>query len=361
MNDFDSFIKFIESDNFENIVTTLAQIIFFYGELIPQIASGSVLDVASAGADGDVLTDSIGLVIDGIIVGGDIMKTVADTSSFVITNDGQEINLFDEFTKLSLESGMDGLKKKLDVMFNKFNKDTNFKKEVKKIINDILSFVEDGVTLISDILSIVVPDDAGVLKGIIGTIVNAFKIALLTAQTLPFSAFKMINDVYDKIPSEFSILVENPKYLVKFLNHVIDSMIFTVSKLKFIGEPSSDSLQKGGASVFNNVSSLSKKLNNTVYEDFTSINKNILLKMDSIKVPSLSQIEKQSRILISKGLNAEQILGSIVIPAPYKVKKTIIHSLLVLRTTTPIVAETTLKIFPLSMAFLYLIEFAIKN
>jgi len=165
------------------------------------------------------------------------------------------------------------------------------------------------------------------------------------------------------LSSDFPYYLEQyePSVKEKFLNHVIDSMIFTVSKLKFIGEPSSASLQSGGASVFNNVSSLSKKLNNTVYEDFTSINKNILVKMEPIKLPSLSQIEKQSKMLISKGLNAEQILGSIVIPAPYKVKKTIIHSLLVLRTTTPIVAETTLKIFPLSMAFLYLVEFAIKN
>lgn len=366
-NSVDSFIKFIESDNFENIVVTLAQIIFFYGELIPQIASGAVLDVASAGADGDVLSDSIGLVIDGIMVGGSIMNIVADTSSFVINNSNEEINLFDEFTKLNFENGMDGLKNKLDTMFNKFNKDTNFKKQVKNIINDILNLIESGVTLISDILSIVVPDDAGVLKGIIGTIVNAFKLALVTSQSLPFSAFKMIQDIYDKIPHEFSVLVEDPTKLTKFLNHVIDSMIFTTNKLKFIGEPkhtSSSSLivsQNGGSGVFSDVSSLTKKLNNTIYNDFNSSSIKKALKLPSIKPPSLSQIEKQGKLLISKGLTPQQILNSVIIPAPYEVKKTMIHSLLMLRTTTPIVAETTLKIFPLSMAFLYLVEFAIKN
>ena len=144
-------------------------------------------------------------------------------------------------------------------------------------------------------------------------------------------------------------------------------MIFTTSKLKFIGQPkqtSSSSLivyQNGGSGVFSDVSSLTKKLNNTIYNDFNSSSIKKALKLPSIKPPSLSQIEKEGKLLISKGLSPQQILNNVVIPAPYEVKKTMIHSLLMLRSTTPIVAETTLKIFPLTMAFLYLVEFAIKN
>jgi len=79
-----------------------------------------------------------------------------------------------------------------------------------------------------------------------------------------------------------------------------------------------------------------------------------------IEIPSLQQLEAQAKTLISKNLNIEQMLNAVVIPVPYEVKDIVLKLLLMLRSSIPALSQLALTTVPLTMTAIYAIEYTIK-
>lgn len=353
---FNRLIKFLESENFQIIIGTVAEIIFYYIMLIPQISGGTLLGIASVGANGDIISDALGLIADCIFMGVKFVEIIANTAGFVIQLSGSEVNLIDEFSSLSMDNGMNGLEKDLKVIIKRFDKDGNFKNQVKSIISAIMGFIEAGTTIVSDILSIVAPDDAGLLKGIIGTLINTLKVSMLAARAIPITVFETIKHIYNSLPSELRELFENPAKLSNFLNDCINTVITVLSKIRFIGEP-----QTGGFSmkeIENITKNFHQKMSSNVHEGFARVNN--ALKIPKIKPPSLEDINIDSTKTLEVSTNIKNELGKIVFPAPFILKTTSLDALFLMKSTIPVATEITYKIFPLTMSLIYLVEYSMK-
>ena len=86
-----------------------------------------------------------------------------------------------------------------------------------------------------------------------------------------------------------------------------------------------------------------------------------MLSLPVVTVPSMSELKNQMDNMISQNINVEKILNSIVIPAPYELKKLILDILMMLRSMAPGAAELGNKVVPLTMCAIYFVEYAIKT
>jgi hypothetical protein len=324
--------------------------------LIPQITGGALLDVATAGANGDIITDALALIMDCAISGVKFIEIIANTAGFVIELHGSKVNLIDEFASLNMNNGMNGLEKDLKVLFKKFDGDSKFKNQIKSIINAIMGFIEAGATVVSDIISIVAPDDAGIFKGIIGTLINALKVSMLAARSIPLTIFDLIKQVYNNLPAELRELFEDSSKLTQFLEDAINTVIVVLSKIRFIGET-----QTGGFNM-KDIEDITKNIHNTISTNITNTVQRInsALKIPTIKSPSLAELNIISTKSISPRANIHKELGKIVFPAPFILKTSALDTLFLLKSSIPAATEITYKIFPLTMAMIYLIEYTMK-
>tara|TARA_Y100000389_G_scaffold203042_1_gene250222 strand:- start:586 stop:1815 length:1230 start_codon:yes stop_codon:yes gene_type:complete len=407
----DNLLEFLQSDTFQQIIMLSADIIIYYAMLAPQLFSGALLTGVSVGGGSDLISDGIFLVISLIMLGGTFIGLIMDTGSFIINVGGEAINLFDEFTKINFKGGMTGLKKQLKSLFGKLEKKTGFKEQMKNIFETILSLIDAGGKLLADFLSMIIPNDGGVVKGSIGSAINALKVAVLAGRSFP-SVFDILEEVYNMIPKEFTKLLESSKYLEEFLTNIVDGIIFLLGKVKFMGEPATKVEQVAGFSNYfvvaglgKNTSSVKPSMRQTrkpappvtmsmpnigmpgvpglpdlpsvdlpTMDDFKKglenmtnfelpdpgrINK-LLSNPIKIEVPSLQQLEAQTKTLISKNLNVEQMLNAVVIPVPYEVKDIVLKLLMMLRSSIPALSELALTTIPLTMTGIYAIEYAIK-
>jgi hypothetical protein len=353
---FNKLIKFLESENFQTIVGTVAEIVFYYIMLIPQISGGTLLGVASVGANGDIISDGLGLITDCLFMGVKFVEIIANTAGFVIELSGSKVNLIDEFSSLTMDKGINGLEKDLKMILTRFDKDGNFKNQVKSIINAIMGFIEAGATIVSDIISIVAPDDAGLLKGIIGTLINTLKVSLLAARAIPITVFETIKHIYNSLPYELRELFENPVKLSNFLNDCINTVINVLSKIQFIGEP-----QQGGFNmkeIENITKKFHQKMSSNIHDGLARVNN--ALKIPKIKPPSLEEINIDTTKIIKANTNIKNELGKIVFPAPVVLKTTSLDALFLMKSTIPAATEITYKIFPLTMSLIYLVEYSMK-
>ena len=416
----DNLLEFLQSDTFQQIIMLSADIIIYYAMLAPQLFSGALLTGVSVGGGSDLISDGIFLVISLIMLGGTFIGLIMDTGSFIINVGGEAINLFDEFTKINFKGGMTGLKKQLKSLFGKLEKKTGFKEQMKNIFETILSLIDAGGKLLADFLSMIIPNDGGVVKGSIGSAINALKVAVLAGRSFP-SVFDILEEVYNMIPKEFTKLLESSKYLEEFLTNIVDGIIFLLGKVKFMGEPATKVEQVAGFSNYfvvagfgKNTSGVRPSMRQTrkpappvtmsmpnigmpelpgvpelpglpglpelpsvdlpTMDDFKKglenmtnfelpdpgrINK-LLSNPIKIEVPSLQQLEAQAKTLISKNLNVEQMLNAVVIPVPYEVKDIVLKLLMMLRSSIPALSELALTTIPLTMTGIYAIEYAIK-
>lgn len=411
----DNLLEFLQSDTFQQIIMLSADIIIYYAMLAPQLFSGALLSGVSVGGGADLISDSIFLIISLIMLGGTFIGLIMDTGAFIINVGGEAINLFDEFTKINFKGGMTGIKKQLKSLFGKLEKKTGFKEQIKNIFETILSLIDAGGKLLADFLSMIIPNDGGVVKGSIGSAINALKVAVLAGRAFP-SVFDILEEVYNMIPKEFTKLLESSKYLEEFLTNIVDGIIFLLGKVKFMGEPEKVE-QVAGFSNFFVVAGLGKptgmsfntqprkpaepvtmsmpslsslpelpgvpglpelpelpsvdlptmddfkkgleNMTNFELPDPGRINQ-LLSNPIKIEVPSLQQLEAQAKTLISKNLNVEQMLNAVVIPVPYEVKDIVLKLLLMLRSSIPALSELALTTIPLTMTGIYAIEYAIK-
>ena len=169
----DNLLEFLQSDTFQQIIMLTADIIIYYAMLAPQLFSGALLSGVSVGGGADIITDSIFLIISLIMLGGSFIGLIMDTASFVINVGGETINMFDEFAKINFKGGMSGLKKQLKSLFKKLESKTGFKEQMKNIFETILGLIDAGGKLLADLLSMIIPNDGGVVKGSIGSAINA--------------------------------------------------------------------------------------------------------------------------------------------------------------------------------------------
>jgi hypothetical protein len=407
----DNLLEFLQSDTFQQIIMLSADIIIYYAMLAPQLFSGALLTGVSVGGGADTISDGIFLIISLIMFGGTFVGLIMDTGAFIINVGGEAINLFDEFTKINFKGGMTGLKKQLKSLFGKLEKKTGFKEQMKNIFETILSLIDAGGKLLADFLSMIIPNDGGVVKGSIGSAINALKVAVLAGRSFP-SVFDILEEVYNMIPKEFTKLLESSKYLEEFLTNIVDGIIFLLGKVKFMGEPATKIEQVAGFSNYFVVAGLGKNTSSNkrsipqtrnpappvtmsmpdigisglpglpdlpsvdlpTMDDFKKglenmtnfelpdpgrINK-LLSNPIKIEVPSLQQLEAQAKTLISKNLNVEQMLNAVVIPVPYEVKDIVLKLLMMLRSSIPALSELALTTIPLTMTGIYAIEYAIK-
>ena len=353
---FNKLITYLQSENFQTIVQTVAEIIFYYIMLIPQITGGALLDVATAGANGDIISDAIALLMDCVISGVKFIEIIANTAGFVIELHGSQVNLIDEFASLNMDNGINGLEKDLKTLFKKFDGDSKFKNQIKSIINAIMGFIEAGATIVSDIISIVAPDDAGILKGIIGTMVNTLKVSLLAARSVPITIFDMIKQLYNALPSELRELFENPDKFSDFMEDSINAVIIVLSKIRFIGE-----VQTGGFNI-KQIENITQNIHETVSANITDTVDRIgaALKIKKIKLPSLVELNLDNSKEINPNANIHTELSKIVFPAPFILKTSTLDTLFLLKSSIPAATEITYKIFPLTMALIYLVEYTMK-
>lgn len=353
---FNKLITYLQSENFQTIVQTVAEIIFYYIMLIPQITGGALLDVATAGANGDIISDAIALLMDCVISGVKFIEIIANTAGFVIELHGSQVNLIDEFASLNMDNGINGLEKDLKTLFKKFDGDSKFKNQIKSIINAIMGFIEAGATIVSDIISIVAPDDAGILKGIIGTMVNTLKVSLLAARSVPITIFDMIKQLYNALPSELRELFENPDKFSDFMEDSINAVIIVLSKIRFIGE-----VQTGGFNI-KQIENITQNIHETVSANITDTVDRIgaALKIKKIKLPSLVELNLDTSKEINPNANIHTELSKIVFPAPFILKTSTLDTLFLLKSSIPAATEITYKIFPLTMALIYLVEYTMK-
>ena len=412
----DNLLEFLQSDTFQQIIMLTADIIIYYAMLAPQLFSGALLSGVSVGGGADIITDSIFLIISLIMFGGSFIGLIMDTASFVINVGGETINMFDEFAKINFKGGMTGLKKQLKSLFGKLESKTGFKEQMKNIFETVLGLIDAGGKLLADFLSMIIPNDGGVVKGSIGSAINALKVAILAGRSFP-SVFDILEEVYNMIPKEFTKLLESSKYLEEFLTNIIDSIIFLLGKVKFMGEPAKVEQVAGFSNYYvvagfgkNNsrnynsrqarqarppappmkmpsvpsvpnigipelpglpelpsihlptMDDFKKGLDNiTNFElpDPGRINQ-LLSNPIKIEMPSLQQLEAQAKTLISKNLNIEQMLNAVVIPVPYEVKDIVLKLLLMLRSSIPALSQLALTTVPLTMTGIYAIEYTIK-
>lgn len=406
----DNLLEFLQSDTFQQIIMLTADIIIYYAMLAPQLFSGALLSGVSVGGGADIITDSIFLIISLIMLGGSFIGLIMDTASFVINVGGETINMFDEFAKINFKGGMSGLKKQLKSLFGKLESKTGFKEQMKNIFETVLGLIDAGGKLLADFLSMIIPNDGGVVKGSIGTAINALKVAVLAGRSFP-SVFDILEEVYNMIPKEFTKLLESSKYLEEFLTNIIDSIIFLLGKVKFMGEVAKVEQVAGFSSYYvvtgfakNNSRSYSRRqarppapamkmpsvnipglpglpglpelpsidlptmdefkkgldnITNFELPDPGRINQ-LLSNPIKIEIPSLQQLEAQAKTLISKNLNIEQMLNAVVIPVPYEVKDIVLKLLLMLRSSIPALSQLALTTVPLTMTAIYAIEYTIK-
>ena len=384
-------LKFVESDNFINIIATLTDIIVYYAMLVPQLFSGGFLAVLSHGAAGDTISDALFLVLSLIMMGGDFIMLIINSGNFVINVGGAAINMFDEFAKINFNGGMEGLKKQLDDLFDELDKRSGFKNQIEQIFDTVMNLIDTGGNILSDFISMLVPNDSGVIKGVIGTAINALKMAVVAGRNFP-SVFDVLVDLYSQIPENMRNLLESTEELEKFMVNIVDSFIFVLGKVKFIGEPTKTMLvdQKAGG-IFDflgfsgettndlpdlpdlpglpdlpdlpDVSAIGKAIGDAMEPlappSFSKINK--MLSLPVVTVPSMSELKNQMDNMISQNINVEKILNSIVIPAPYELKKLILDILMMLRSMAPGAAELGNKVVPLTMCAIYFVEYAIKT
>lgn len=401
----DNLLEFLQSDTFQQIIMLTADIIIYYAMLAPQLFSGALLSGVSVGGGADIITDSIFLIISLIMLGGSFIGLIMDTASFVINVGGETINMFDEFAKINFKGGMTGLKKQLKSLFGKLESKTGFKEQMKNIFETVLGLIDAGGKLLADFLSMIIPNDGGVVKGSIGTAINALKVAVLAGRSFP-SVFDILEEVYNMIPKEFTKLLESSKYLEEFLTNIIDSIIFLLGKVKFMGEAAKVEQVAGFSSYYvvagfgkNNSRSYSRRqarppapamkmpelpglpglpelpsIDLPTMDDFKKGLDNItnfelpdpgrinqlLSNPIKIEMPSLQQLEAQAKTLISKNLNIEQMLNAVVIPVPYEVKDIVLKLLLMLRSSIPALSQLALTTVPLTMTAIYAIEYTIK-
>ncbi len=386
----DDLLEFLQSDTFQKIIMTTADIIIYYAMLAPQLFSGTLLTSVSVGGGADTITDGIFLLISLLMMGATFVSLIMDTGAFVISVGGEAINMFDEFSKVNFKGGMTGLKKQLDSLFAKLEKKTGFKEQVQNIFETILGLIDSGGKLLSDFLSMIIPNDGGVVKGVIGSAINALKVAVLAGRSFP-SLFNVLVDVYNQIPKQFTKLLESSKYLEEFLTNIVDSFIFMLGKVKFMGEPAIE--QTAGFSGYLAVSGFGRRYDSSMpkrplrppaavkalpglptMDDFTSGLKNvtgielpdaarinsILTNPPKIEVPSLQQLEAQAKSIISQNISIEKLLNSVVVPIPYNLKDMILNVLIMIRSSVPALSELALTAIPITMAGVYAIEYAIK-
>lgn len=386
----DKLLEFLQSETFQKIVITTADIIIYYAMLAPQIFSGTLLTSFSVGGGADLITDGIFLLVSLLLMGVSFIGLIMDTAGFVISVGGETLNMFDEFAKVNFKGGMSGLKKQLDSLFAKLEKKTGFKQQIKNIFETILGLIDAGGKLLSDFLSMVVPNDGGVIKGVIGSAINALKVAVLAGRSFP-SVFDILVDVYNQIPKDFTKLLESSKYLEEFLTNIVDGVIFFLGKVKFIGEPNVE--QTAGFAGYLAVSGFGRRYDTSMpkrplrppaavkslpslptMDDFTKRMKNvtgielpdaarinkILADPLSIEVPSLQQLEAQAKSIISQNISMEKLLNAVVVPIPYNLKDVLVNVLLMLRSSIPALSELAITALPITMAGIYAIEYAIK-
>lgn len=386
----DKLLEFLQSETFQQIVITTADIIIYYAMLAPQLFSGTLLTSFSIGGGADLITDGIFLLISLLLMGVSFIGLIMDTAGFIINVGGETINMFDEFLTVNFKGGMNGLKKQLDSLFAKLEKKTGFKKQIKNIFQTILGLIDIGGRLLSDFLSMVVPNDSGFIKGIVGSAINALKVAVLAGRSFP-SVFDILVDVYNQIPKDFNKLLESSKYLEEFLTTIVDGFVFFLGKVKFIGEPNVE--QTAGFSGYLAVTGFGKRYDAHMpkrplrlpaavkslpalptMDDFTKKLKNvtsielpdaarinkILANPLTIEVPSLQQLEAQAKSIISQNINIEKLLNVVVIPIPYNLKDVLLNVLMMIRSSIPALSELAITGLPLTMAGIYAIEYAIK-
>jgi hypothetical protein len=386
----DNLLEFLQSDTFQQIIMTTADIIIYYAMLAPQLFSGTLLTSVSVGGGADLITDGIFLLVSLLLMGASFVGLIMDTAGFVINVGGETINMFDEFSKVNFKGGMTGLKKQLDSLFAKLEKKTGFKEQIQGIFETILGLIDTGGKLLSDFLSMIIPNDGGVIKGIIGSAINALKVAVLAGRSFP-SLFDIIVDVYNQIPKDFTKLLESSKYLEEFLTNIVDGVIFFLGKVKFMGEPNVE--QVAGFSSYFVVSGFGKRYDSRMpsrplrppaavkslpalptMEDFTKKLKNvtgielpdaarinkILANPLTIEVPSLQQLEAQAKSIISQNISIEKLLNAVFVPIPYNLKDVLLNVLMMIRSSVPALSELALTAIPITMAGIYAIEYAIK-
>ena len=291
----DNLLEFLQSDTFQQIIMLTADIIIYYAMLAPQLFSGALLSGVSVGGGADIITDSIFLIISLIMLGGTFIGLIMDTTSFIINVGGETINMFDEFAKINFKGGMTGLKKQLKSLFGKLESKTGFKEQMKNIFETVLGLIDAGGKLLADFLSMIIPNDGGVVKGSIGSAINALKVAVLAGRSFP-SVFDILEEVYNMIPKEFTKLLESSKYLEEFLTNIIDSIIFLLGKVKFMGEPAKVE-QVAGFSNYYVVAGFGKN-NSRSYSRRQARPPATAMKMPSVpgvSIPKLPELPRSSR------------------------------------------------------------------
>ena len=64
----DDLLEFLQSDTFQKIIMTTADIIIYYAMLAPQLFSGTLLTSVSVGGGADTITDGIFLLISLLMI-----------------------------------------------------------------------------------------------------------------------------------------------------------------------------------------------------------------------------------------------------------------------------------------------------